>query len=169
MPLIRAIRVLTGVEADGSVNDTLIIDADTRRGLREQAVTNSGETVAFDLPHSFVLRTDDVLLLEDGRRIAIVAAVESLYEVRGDLALLARIAWALGDRHVPVQLLPNRLRLRADTALGRLIATLGGKIIAIEAPFDPEGGAYATPAHAHDHDHAHHDHHGHGHAGHTHD
>src|SRR5262249_36813552 len=100
----------------------------------------------------------------------IVAAPEALIEVRADLATLARIAWALGDRHVPVEFFTARLRLRHDEALTALITSLGGKIVAIEAPFEPEGGAYAGGHHVHDHAHDdHHDHdHGHGHHSHDH-
>jgi urease accessory protein len=165
----RAIRVLEGDEAHRPVHDTLIIDADARRGLRENAVSSSGAIIEFHLPMPVALRTDDVLLLDDGKRVNVIAAPESLLEVRGPFALLARVGWALGDRHVPVQILPNRLRLRADPALGQLVSALGGKVTAIEAPFEPEGGAYAASAHAHDQGESHHHHHGHGHAGHTHD
>jgi urease accessory protein len=100
--------------------------------------------------------------------IEIVAEAEPLLEVRAaDLAALARIAWALGDRHVPVQILSNRLRLRRDPAIRDLLSKLSAKVIEIEAPFDPEGGAYATPG-----EHGHHDrehHHDHAHHGHPHD
>jgi len=68
---------------------------------------------------------------------------------------LARLAWHLGDRHVPVQLFPNRLRVRRDAAIEALLARLGAKTVAIEAPFDPEGGAYLASAHGHRHDHHH--------------
>jgi urease accessory protein len=91
-----------------------------------------------------------------------------LIEARaGDVAGLSRLAWYLGDRHVPVQVLPNRIRARRDAVIEALLASLGAKVMLIEAPFEPEGGAYAA-AHGHDHHHDHyHDHaqddHGHGH------
>jgi len=103
---------------------------------------------------------------------------EPLTEVRGnDLTHLARLAWHLGDRHVPVQVLTNRLRLRRDDALEAMLAALGARLTPIEAPFDPEGGAYAThaaPGHGHHHHdgcgHDHHHDHAHGHYhGHDHD
>src|SRR5262249_41823427 len=91
--------------------------------------------------------------------------------------------WHLGDRHVPVQVLANRLRLRRDGALEAMLSALGARLTPIEAPFDPEGGAYATSVHDHHrhhhhhghehHDHSHHhhghDHHAHGHHDHAHD
>jgi urease accessory protein len=101
-----------------------------------------------------------------------VAQAEALIEVRADVAVLARLAWMLGDRHVPVEVLPNRIRLRRDPALEPLLTAAGGKVAMIEAPFEPEGGAYAASAHAaadhHHHDHGDHDHahdgdHGHAH------
>jgi urease accessory protein len=83
------------------------------------------------------------------------------------LPALARLAWHLGDRHVPIQVLERRLRLKRDPAIEALLQSLGAKVVAIEAPFEPEGGAYAAPAGDHHHDHDHH--HGHGHDHHHHD
>ena len=93
-----------------------------------------------------------------------MAAPEPLIEARAaDVAALARLAWHLGDRHVPVQVLPNRMRARRDAAIEALLKSLGAKVTLIEAPFEPEGGAYAS-SHGHDHAHDHHGHdHGHGH------
>jgi urease accessory protein len=78
-------------------------------------------------------------------------------EIRGaDAMHLARLAWHLGNRHVPAQLLTNGLRIRRDHVLADLATQLGAEVIEIEAPFDPEGGAYAVPAgHGHDHHHSH--------------
>ena len=99
-----------------------------------------------------------------------MAEPEPLIEARAaDLPALARLAWHLGDRHVPIQVLERRLRLKRDPAIEALLQSLGAKVVAIDAPFEPEGGAYAAPAgdhhhhhhdHEHDHDHDHgHDHH----------
>jgi urease accessory protein len=100
-------------------------------------------------------------VLEDGGLVEVVAAPELLIEARvPDLAGLSRLAWHLGDRHVPVQVLPNRIRARHEAAIETLLMALGAKVIMIEAPFEPEGGAYASsPGHDHDHAHGHHDHH----------
>jgi len=113
------------------------------------------------------LRTDDQLLLDDDSVVEIVAQAEPLVEVRADVSVLARLAWMLGDRHVAVEILPNRIRLRRDPALEPLLIAAGGKLMAIEAPFEPEGGAYTASAHAgHDHHHRHdHDDHDHAHGG----
>jgi urease accessory protein len=86
---------------------------------------------------------------------------------------LARLAWHLGDRHVPVQIMERKLRLKRDESIEALLQSLGAKVVAIEAPFEPEGGAYEVAAgghHHHDHDHHHgHDHHHHDHDHHHHD
>jgi urease accessory protein len=91
-------------------------------------------------------------------------------EIRcGDPLHLARIAWHLGNRHLPTQLFPKSLRIRRDHVIAEMAAKLGARVIEIEGPFDPEGGAYETPAHAHGHDHSPHDHHDHDHHhGHSH-
>ena len=122
----------------------------------------------FDFSEPVILRTDDALLLDDGGVAEVVAAAEPLIEVRADVPMLARLAWMLGDRHVPVQFFPNRIRFRADAALDPILAAIGGKVTRIEAPFEPEGGAYSVASADHAHDHSHDHHHGHHYHGHDH-
>ena len=110
-------------------------------------------------------RAGDGLALEDGRIVEVVAAPEPLAEIRcKDAIALARIAWHLGNRHLPVELTRRALRIRRDHVIEDMARGLGAEVVAIEGPFNPEGGAYAGPAHGgHEHDH-HHDHdHGHDH------
>lgn len=157
----RAIRVLSAAERrERPVADTLILDYAQRsaRHISVSGVKGGAHEIALHAPVR--LRTDDVLELDDGRLVEVVAAPEPLLEARAaDLAALARLAWQLGDRHVLVQVLTNRLRVRRDATSEALLTSLGAKVTAIEAPFDPEGGAYATShAHGHDHGHAHHHH-----------
>jgi urease accessory protein len=103
------------------------------------------------------------LVLDDGALVEVVAASEPLIEARAaDVAGLSRLAWHLGDRHLPVQVLANRIRVRRDASIETLLASLGAKMIPIEAPFEPEGGAYES-SHAHDQGHDHHPDHSHGH------
>lgn len=161
----RAVKLVAPGAIGARPIDTLILTSVDRRNPRAAVVGGKGTRVEFDFPEAIALRTDDCLLLDSGDVVEVVAAPEPLFEVRADLATLARIAWALGDRHVPVEFFTARLRLQRDDALAALIKSLGGKITNIEAPFEPEGGAYtASAAHAHhDHDHHHHDHHDHTH------
>jgi urease accessory protein len=162
----RATRVLSAAERHGAaVLDTLILPFAQRQAQKGFVFGVKGTCVELDLPDPVRLRTDDALVLDDGGLVEVVAEPEPLIEARAaDLPALARLAWHLGDRHVPVQVLERRLRLKRDPAIEALLEGLGAKIVAIEAPFEPEGGAYATPADAHHHpDHDHPDHHDHDH------
>jgi urease accessory protein len=164
----RAIRVLIPDErGDRPLADTVILDY-AQRSAQNLTVTGvKGVRFEIDLATPARLRTDDVLQLDDGGLIEVVAAPEPLIEARAaDLPQLARIAWHLGDRHVPAQLYANRIRVRAEPAIEELLKALGARLARIEAPFEPEGGAYASAhghAHDHGHDHAHDQHHGHAH------
>jgi urease accessory protein len=165
----RATRVLPAAERQGSTAlDTLILPYAQRQAHKGFVFGVKGTCVELDFAEPVRLRTDDALLLDDGAIVEVVAEPEPLVEVRAaDLAALARLAWHLGDRHVPVQVLDRRLRLKRDPAIETLLGGLGAKLVAIEAPFEPEGGAYAITAghhHEHEHHHAHdHPHHDHGH------
>jgi urease accessory protein len=170
----RATRVLLAHDrGDAPVVDTLILPFAQRQVQQGFLFGIKGTCVELDLAEPLRLRTDDALVLEDGSVVEVVAEAESLIEARAaDLAALARLAWHLGDRHVPVQVLERRLRLRPDPAIEELLQKLGAKVVAIEAPFEPEGGAYAAAGeHHHDghrHDHHHHHDHDHGHQHHDH-
>jgi urease accessory protein len=166
----RASRVLHAAERrDTPVADTLILSHAQRQAQKGFLFGVKGTCVELDFAEPVRLRTDDALVLEDGGLVEIVAEPEPLIEARAaDLPALARLAWHLGDRHVPIQVLERRLRLKRDPAVEALLQSLGAKVVAIEAPFEPEGGAYAAPAddhHHHDHhqDHGHHHDHDHGH------
>ncbi len=173
----RATRILRAAERpDTSAIDTLILPQAQRQAQKGFLFGVKGTCVEIDFAEPVRLRTDDALVLDDGGLIEIVAEPEPLIEARAaDLPALARLAWHLGDRHVPVQVLERRLRLKPDPAIETLLQSLGAKVVAIDAPFEPEGGAYdaVTGDHGHDHHHHHdhgHDHHEHGHDhGHDHD
>jgi urease accessory protein len=173
----RATSVLRVAERrDGPVVDTLILPHAQRQAQKGFLFGIKGTCVELDFPETVRLRTDDALLLDTGGLVEVVAEPEPLIEVRAaDLPSLARLAWHLGDRHVPVQIMERKLRLKRDESIEALLQSLGAKVVAIEAPFEPEGGAYEVAAgghhhHDHDHDHDHgHDHHHHHHDHHHHD
>ena len=125
-----------------------------------------------DLENAVALRGGDALVLDDGRLIEVVAAPEPLVEIRcKDPEHLVRVAWHLGNRHLPTQITARGLRIRRDHVIEAMVKGLGARIIEIEAPFDPEGGAYAGGGHAPApasgaHEHAGHDHASHAHGGH---
>ena len=162
--------------------DTIVLDFDDRHRRRMAMTGTRGLEFLLDLETAVALRGGDALVLDDGRLIEVVAAPEPLVEIRGvDPHHLVRVAWHLGNRHLPTQIVGKGLRIRRDHVIEAMVKGLGARVIEIEAPFDPEGGAYAGGDHGHaaepGHDnHAHppqgvHDHTGHDHAsrGHDHD
>ena len=138
----------------GTPRDVVVLDFDARHRRRIAMRGVRGTTFLLDLAETTALRGGDALRLEDGGLVEVVAAPEPLVEVSAaDPAAMLRIAWHLGNRHLPVQLAGRRLRLRCDHVIEALIAGLGGRPVPIEAPFDPEGGAYAgSHGHPHGHD-----------------
>jgi urease accessory protein len=188
--MIRATQVKPQQSWTGAPADTVVLDFDDRHRRRMAMQGTRGLEFLLDLENAAALRGGDALMLEDGRLVEVVAAPEPLVEIKGaDPYHLIRLAWHLGNRHLPTQIMPKALRIRRDHVIEAMVRGLGARVIEIEAPFDPEGGAYAGAAHghahdmqahdhraqngqAHDHDHGHHHdhghdhHHGHGHHGH---
>ncbi|HXW19581.1 MAG TPA: urease accessory protein UreE [Roseiarcus sp.] len=154
----------------GAPADCVVLDYDERHRRRVAMTGVRGLDFLLDLPEAVMLRSGDGLVLEDGRIVEVVAAPEPLAEIRAaDAAALARVAWHLGNRHLPTEMTKRALRIRRDHVIEEMVRGLGAEIREIEAPFNPEGGAYASAADhghgAHDHHPPHHDHdHGHDHA-----
>src|ERR1700738_2836057 len=152
--------------------DTVVLDFDDRHRRRMAMTGTRGLEFLLDLENAVVLRGGDALVLEDGRLVEVVAAPEPLIEIRGtDPHHLVRVAWHLGNRHLPTQIMAKGLRIRRDHVIEAMVKGLGARVIEIEAPFDPEGGAYAGGGHAHapesDPPHAAHDHSSHDHGDHN--
>jgi urease accessory protein len=167
--MLRVVRVVHSAGNTAHQVDTLILKPAERRLQTGQFTGVNGTPIGVMLPEPVLLRNGDALELDDGSIVDVVIEPEPLIEIRGnDLTHLARLAWHLGDRHVPVQIFANRLRMRPDAALEAMLKALGARLTPIEGPFDPEGGAYAQHQHDHEHGHGHDDHHHHGH-GHHHD
>jgi urease accessory protein len=188
--MIRATQVRGQYRWSEPPADTVVLDFDDRHRRRMVMTGTRGLEFLLDLESAVALRGGDALVLEDGRLVEVVAAPEPLAEIRGsDPQHLVRLAWHLGNRHLPTQITARGLRIRRDHVIEAMVKGLGARIIEIEAPFDPEGGAYADSGHAqapagaahdqagHDHsshdsgDHHHHDehcdhdhHHSHSHA-----
>jgi urease accessory protein len=151
--------------------DTVVLDFDDRHRRRMAMTGTRGLEFLLDLENAVVLRGGDALVLDDNRLVEVVAAPEPLLEIRGvDPQHLVRLAWHLGNRHLPTQVMPKGLRIRRDHVIEAMVRGLGARVIEIEAPFDPEGGAYAGGGHAQAQarDHAAHDYPSHDHGGHTH-
>ena len=161
--MIRATKVLGQHRWTHAAADTIVLDFDDRHRRRMAMTGTRGLEFLLDLEQAVALRGGDALVLEDGRLIEVVAAPEPLTEIRGsDPQHLVRIAWHLGNRHLPTQIMAKALRIRRDHVIEAMVKGLGARAIEIEAPFDPEGGAYADAGHAHGHSHAANDHHVHG-------
>ena len=132
--------------------DQVLIDYDRRYRRRILLRTEKGGSVLIDLAQAVRLRDGDGLVLDDGGVVRVCARAEKLLDIHAhDDATLVRIAWHLGNRHLPVQLRGEHIRIRADHVIEEMIIGLGGHVEAIEAPFDPEAGAYAG-GHRHQHD-----------------
>jgi urease accessory protein len=144
--MLRAIAILrAGQKHSGEIIDTLLLDYEARRAPGGVCAGLKGTQIEIVLKTFSPIATDDCLILEDGRLIEIVARPEPLLEVRAvDIAGTARLAWHLGDRHIAAQLHERRIRVRRDEVTQTLFNALGVSALAIEAPFEPEGGAYTS-------------------------
>ena len=172
--MIRATQVRSPHRWNEPPADTIVLDFDDRHRRRMAMTGTRGLEFLLDLENATVLRGGDALVLDDNRLIEVVAAPEPLAEIRGnDPQHMVRIAWHLGNRHLPTQITARGLRIRRDHVIEAMVQGLGARVIEIEAPFDPEGGAYADGGHAHapagePHHHAPLDHAAHDHASHNH-
>jgi urease accessory protein len=158
--MLRAFCVVAAGRWKGEPVDSVVLDYDDRHRRRMTMKGTHGLEFLLDLDEAVALRGGDALRLDDGRLIEVVAAPEPLAEIRAaDMAALVRVAWHLGNRHLPTELTRRALRIRRDPVIEEMARGLGAAVVAIEAPFNPEGGAYAKGGHAghehHDHNHAH--------------
>nr|WP_133773263.1 urease accessory protein UreE [Enterovirga rhinocerotis] len=160
--MLRATAVLrrAAVKAE-RVFDTLTLDHEGRRLQGGALTSDGGLEVMLDLDRTTVLDDGDAVKLEDGRLVRIKAASERLIEIRTDNpARLMKVAWHIGNRHVPTEITDDALYVGHDGGLLELVRGLGAKAQEVERPFRPEREA---GGHAHHHDHGHHDHdHDHG-------
>jgi urease accessory protein len=124
----------------------LILSFEQRQKSRLRAKLESGEEVALVLPRGRVLRGGDRVTTTDGRIVEIVGAPEKLLHVEAES--LARVAYHLGNRHVAVQFGEGFLRIAEDHVLEDMLRGLGARVSHVEAPFEPEAGAYGHHDHA---------------------
>ncbi len=147
MPAVmRAISVKDASAWSGEPVDRVVLDYDGRHRRRMAMKGARGLAFLLDLPAPAGLRGGDALVLQDGRLVEVIAAPELLFEIRcTGPKHLARLAWHLGNRHLLAQMMTTSLRIRRDHVIADLAAHLGAEVVEIEAPFDPEGGAYTAP------------------------
>jgi urease accessory protein len=152
------------------------LDFDARFRRRMMLTTDAGAEVLLDLAKPVAMAHGDGLKLDTGGWLKIEAAPEDLVEVRADTPhQLLRLAWHLGNRHLPAEVRADSILIRPDHVIEEMLRGLGAALAYTTQPFQPEGGAYGDPAtpgghhhhhghhHPHDHDHGHGHHHGHGH------
>ena len=148
------------------------LDWDVRQKSRFEATDSSGRALGVFLARGSVVRGGDVLVAEDGSLVRVLAAPQPVLRVapcpqHGSASDLPRAAYHLGNRHVPLEVRADHLQLEPDPVLAEMLRSMHLIVSELQAPFEPEAGAYASghgPAHGHPHD----DGHGHAH-GHDHD
>jgi urease accessory protein len=160
--LTRVTEILrAGHWAPQTANDFLCLTYDERHRRRFRYITAGGTTFLLDLPRATVLRAGDGLRLDDGRIVRVDTAPEALIEVTGaDAATLVRLAWHIGNRHLPAQLEAHRIVIRDDHVIVGMLLGLGAVVMTFQGGFTPEPGAYdESPgplgplAHGHRHGH----------------
>ena len=148
---------------------TLELDWDTRQKSRFEATDASGRTLGVFLPRGTVVRGGDVLVADDGSLVRVVAAPQPVLKIthctnHGTPYDLIRAAYHLGNRHVPIELKPDHLKIEPDHVLADMLRAMHLIVHAVDEAFEPENGAYASGGHAHSgHGHGHDHEHGHSH------
>ena len=131
--MIRATKISKHHRWSEPPADTIVLDFDDRHRRRMVMTGTRGFEFLLDLDNATALRGGDALVLEDGRLIEVVAAAEPLLEIRGtDPQHLVRIAWHLGNRHLPTQISSKSLRIRRDHVIEEMVKGLGARVIEIE-------------------------------------
>ena len=143
-----------------NVAGTLTLDFDARHRRRIRLTADEGEDILLDLPKAVAMAHGDGLQLEDGRWLMIQAAAEHIVEIRHkDPNQLVRLAWHLGNRHLPTEIQEQFLRIRPDHVIEHMLCGFGAELTKVHAPFQPEGGAYGgDQGHHHNHNDGGHDH-----------
>src|SRR5450830_706827 len=149
---------------------TVELDWDVRQKSRFEATDSAGRQLGIFLPRGTVARGGDVLVAHDGSLIKVWAAPQVVLKITHDADHgtpfdLIRAAYHLGNRHVPIELKPDHLKIEPDHVLADMLRAMHLIVTEVSEPFEPENGAYATGGHfdghhhGHDHDHDHsHDH-----------
>ena len=139
---------------------TIELDWDVRQKSRFDATDSSGRLLGIFLPRGTVVRGGDVLVAQDGSLIKVIAAPQSVLRIthctqHGSPYDLIRAAYHLGNRHVPIELKPDHLKIEPDHVLADLLRAMHLIVHAVDEAFEPENGAYASGGHGQGHAHAH--------------
>ena len=148
---------------------SITLDWDTRQKSRFDATDSTGRQLGVFLPRGTVVRGGDVLVAEDGSLVRVEAAPQKVLRItfcteHGSAFDLMRAAYHLGNRHVPIELRADHLKIEPDHVLAELLQSMHMTVAEVQEPFEPEGGAYGDSALlGHDHGHGHSQSHSHGH------
>jgi len=144
---------------------TVELDWDVRQKSRFEATDSTGRALGVFLPRGTVVRGSDVLVVEDGSLIQVFAAAQPVLKItpcdeHGTPFDLIRAAYHLGNRHVPIELKPDHLKIEPDPVLAEMLRALHLVVVDVTEAFEPEGGAYGSGGHGshhhgHGHDHRH--------------
>ena len=150
---------------------TVELDWDVRQKSRFDAADSTGRAFGVFLPRGTLVRGGDVLVLEDGSLVRVQAAPQEVLRItacteHGSPFDLTRAAYHLGNRHVPIELQPDHLKIEPDHVLADMLRSMHMTVVTVQEAFEPEGGAYSSHGHAQGHGHSHG--HGHDHADHSH-
>ncbi|EJC2008077.1 urease accessory protein UreE [Escherichia coli] len=145
------------VETPAQTTASVTLPVDMRVKSRIKVTLNDGRQAGLLLPRGLLLRDGDILSNEKGDEfIKVIAADEAVSVVRcADPFMLAKACWHLGNRHVPLQIMPGELRYHHDHVLDDMLRQFGLDVDFAHLPFEPEAGAYASKSHAHNHDQEH--------------
>jgi urease accessory protein len=135
----------------------LELDWDTRQKSRFEATDSLGRQLGIFLPRGTLVRGGDVLIAEDGAMVKVIAAAQSVLRItacstHGTAFDLTRAAYHLGNRHVPIELKPDHMKIEPDHVLADMLRAMHLIVNEVSEPFEPEGGAYSAGGHAHAHD-----------------
>ncbi|MEN0045028.1 MAG: urease accessory protein UreE [Pseudomonadota bacterium] len=143
----RAITVMSGAAAP-EAEDTVTLAHDRRHRRRMAMTSDAGQPFVLDLPDAVALRDGDVLALDDGSHVRVVAEAEPVLEITApDTDTLVRIAWHIGNRHLAAELHAHHIVIASDHVIADMVTGLGGTATPAERPFQPEGGAYSGHGH----------------------
>ena len=142
---------------------TIELDWDVRQKSRFDATDSSGRQLGVFLPRGTLVRGGDVLVAEDGSLIQVIAAPQKVLLItycsnHGTSFDLIRAAYHLGNRHVPIELKPDHLKIEPDHVLADMLRAMHLSVQETEAAFEPEGGAYSSQPHSHGHSNVDHTH-----------
>jgi urease accessory protein len=141
--MIRVTAHVPAGKAKGTPYDTITLAHDERRLRRKLLTLPKGDEIFLDFPQALSLDNGDSLQLEDGRTVEIRAADEAVFEIRGrDAAHLSKLAWHIGNRHLPAQIEKSRILIKRDHVIREMLLGLGATVTDTTDHFSPEHGAY---------------------------